>query len=608
MTGAHQPDIPSDGPRPPGAWHLYARLLGEARSCRGLIVLTALMYLALTPLKLLAPVPAAIAIDCVLGSRPLPPAARWLIPPAWTAQDGRLLLAAVGLLLLVGLLTYGVAMALRLLHSYVGLKLTLAFRARLFRHAQRLSLQFHDHRGSNDSIYRIQYDAPSIQWVALDGIIPFVSAVLTLVSMVFVIAQLSWRIALVALAVAPALFLLTHLWGGRLRRQWQDAKALESSAMGVIHETVGSLRVVKAFGREEREHGRFVQRATRGLRGHLRVTVSQGTFELISGVLVTAGSAAVLYLAVHEALGGRLSVGALWLIWAYLAQLYGPLQTISSKITTLQAALASAERAFRLLDEAPDVIDRPGARALVRARGGLAFEHVWFAYAADQHVLKDIHVDIPAGARVGIMGETGAGKSTMMNLLARFHDPARGRILLDGVDLRDYRLADLRDQFAIVLQDPLLFATTIAENIAYARADATQEQIIAAARAANADAFINDLAGGYDTIVGERGQTLSGGQRQRIALARAFLKDAPILILDEPTSAVDTDTEALIIEAMRRLMAGRTTFLIAHRPSTLRCCNMRLEIKSGRLVQIRHGGEAAPTDAPGATALEAKRP
>jgi ATP-binding cassette subfamily B protein len=270
----------------------------------------------------------------------------------------------------------------------------------------------------------------------------------------------------------------------------------------------------------------------------------------------------------------------------YLSQLYTPLRTIGRKAGSLQSHLASAERAFSLLDEAPDVAERPNARPLLRPSGSVMFRTVSFAYDKDRLVLDNLSFEVRAGTRVGVVGATGAGKTTLVSLLMRFYDPSDGQILLDGVDLRDYKLTDLRNQFAIVLQEPVLFSTSIAENIAYSRPDARYDEIIAAAKAANAHEFIVSLPQGYETQVGERGMQLSGGERQRIALARAFLKDAPILILDEPTSSVDINTEAVIVKAVEQLMQGRTTFIITHRVSTLTNCDMLLEIGNGRLVDV----------------------
>jgi ATP-binding cassette, subfamily B, bacterial len=303
--------------------------------------------------------------------------------------------------------------------------------------------------------------------------------------------------------------------------------------------------------------------------------------------LTAIGMGTVLYIGVHDIKAGTLTLGNLLLVMGYLGQLYSPMRTLGRKMASMQGYLVGAERAFALLDEVPDVVERPNAKPLTHTTGAMAFENVSFAYDGDQlPVLHDISFAVPAGACIGVVGTTGAGKTTLVNLLTRFYDPSRGRILLDGVDLRDYRLADLRNQFAIVLQEPVLFSSSIAENIAYARPDATGGEIVAAARAANAHEFISRLPDGYDTAVGERGMRLSGGERQRISIARAFLKDAPILILDEPTSSVDIKTEAAILEALDRLARGRTTFVITHRPSALKQCDIIVRMEQGRLVTI----------------------
>jgi ATP-binding cassette subfamily B protein len=281
---------------------------------------------------------------------------------------------------------------------------------------------------------------------------------------------------------------------------------------------------------------------------------------------------------------GGLTLGELLLVMAYLTQLYEPLRTIAAKIGDLQASAASVERVFAVLDHPPDLVDRPGARPLRRAVGKVELRNVSFGYD-DRPVLQEVSLEVRPGTSVGIAGATGAGKTTLVNLLTRFYDPTSGQVLLDALSLREYRLADLRNQFAIVLQEPVLFSTTIAENIRYGRMEASRAELAAAAKAANAHDFITELPDGYETVVGERGMRLSGGERQRIALARAFLKDAPILILDEPTSSVDVETEALIMEAMRRLMTGRTTFMIAHRLSTLDHCDVRIVLRNGRVWQ-----------------------
>src|SRR5438093_1045009 len=369
-----------------------------------------------------------------------------------------------------------------------------------------------------------------------------------------------------------------------MRSQWHEVVKLESSALSVVQEVLAAVRVVKAFGQEDREQERYVRHANQGVWARFRAILTEGGVGLLIGLITALGSSIVLFSGLRHVQAGTLTLGELLIAMVYLAQLYAPMQTISRNIVSLQASLVCAERAFSLLDEVPDVVEWPNARPLAHAKGAIAFRNVTFAYDGKSPVLHDISFEIGPGTSVGIAGTTGAGKTTLVSLLSRFYDPTTGQILLDGVDLCDYKLADLRNQFAIVLQEPVLFSASIAENIAYARPDASAEEIREAAKAANAHEFIVRLPDGYDTLVGERGMRLSGGERQRISLARAFLKDAPLLILDEPTSSVDMQTEAAIMEAMQRLMNGRTTFMIAHRLSTLENCDVRLELDKGQLV------------------------
>jgi ATP-binding cassette subfamily B protein len=522
-----------------------------------------------TPLALLGPVPLKIAVDSVLGTDPVPAILKPIVPAGAQDSTSSLLVFAAVLVVVIALLAQIHSMATSLLRSYTAEKIVLEFRARLFRHAQRLSLAYHDRIGTSDSIYRIQYDTNSLQYVAIDGIIPFVTAALTLVGMFWVSASLDLQLALVAVAVAPLLGLYTAVYRKRVRPRYKQLKRIESSGLSVIQEVLTSLRVVKAFGSEEREQERFVRQHEKGLVARLKLLLAEGGLSTLTGVTTAAATAGVLFLGVRHVQTGVLTLGNLLLVMAYLGQLHAPIKTIGKKAASLQNHLASAERALVLLDRVPDVVDRPNAKPIKRAKGDISFCNVSFGYSDGPMILDGISFRVEAGTGLGVAGRTGVGKSTLVSLATRFYDPDSGAVLLDGRDLRDYRLADLREQYAIVLQESVLFSTTIAENIAYARPGARFEEIEAAAKAANAHDFIMELENGYDSHVGERGLSLSGGERQRIALARAFLKDAPILILDEPTSSVDMGTEALIMEAMNRLMVGRTTIMIAHRLSTL---------------------------------------
>src|SRR5436309_2425054 len=563
---------------------LYRRLLRQARPYwLHLAVLFGIGLLA-SPIALLNPVPLKIVVDSVLGSRPLPAWLAAALPAAATRSPATLLAVAIGLLIAVAALAQVQGLANKFMQAYVGERLVLAFRTQLVQHAQRLSLSYHDSKGSADSLYRINQDAAVIDKIMVEGIIPFVAAGITLAMMIVVMTRLDWQLALVALGVSPPLFVLSRLYRPRMRRQSRHVKKLESSALAVVQETLGALRVVKAFGQETRETDRFVRRSTEGVTARIRLALMEGRFGVLVGLTSALGTAAVLLIGARHVGAGVLTLGQLWMVLTYLGQLYEPLKTISKKAAGIQSYLASAERAFGLLDEQPEVPERPHARAIGRAAGAVAFRHVSFAYGPDRPVLHDVSLEIEPGTRLGVVGATGAGKTTLISLLTRFYDPLEGAVLLDGVDLRDYKLLDLRRQFAVVLQDAVLFSLSIAENIAYAAPGATREQVVAAARAANAHEFIERLPQGYDTQVGERGVKLSGGQRQRIALARAFLKDSPVLILDEPTSGVDVHTESAIVEALARLQEGRTVIIISHRPSAVARCAAMLTIERGRVV------------------------
>lgn len=565
------------------------RVLLESRSCwPHLLGIAGLSILSL-PLTLLYPLPLKIVVDSVLGTQPLP---HWMVIaiPGLRAR-GTSLEAAIAVLLGIALLVSVQGLASWWLQTYTGEKLVWDFRARLLNHVQRLPLMFHDRYGATDSVYRIQHDAPSIQYVTIQGLVPLMTAVFTLVGMIVVTARLDLLLSLVALAITPVLFLLSLGCSRIVRLRSQTIKELDSSAMSVIQEVIGSIRVIKAFGQETREHARFVRRSEKRMSQQVRLSIQQAVFNVLIGLTIAVGTAAALYIGVRHVRAGILTIGSLLMIMAYIAQVYQPLQTLTGKVTDLQVWLTSLERAFLLLDQQPEIAERPEARKLPVATGDFEFRNVSFTYDGSGRGLEDISLRIPAGKRVGLVGATGAGKTTLLNLLMRFYDPTVGEVLLDGRDIREYRIADLRKQFAVVLQEPVLFAASIAENIAYGKPDASDDEIVAAAQAAASHDFIMDLPEGYDTPVGERGSRLSGGERQRISLARAFLRNSPILILDEPTSSVDVHTEAAIMEATERLMSGRTTFMIAHRLSTLKSCDMVLVLDQGRLVEVK---ECAP--------------
>jgi ATP-binding cassette subfamily B protein len=563
---------------------LYRRILIKARPYWLYILVIFVLSLLSTPLTLLTPVPLKIVVDNAIGSEPLP---RFLetVLPSFIDTSSTALVLAVGLLLGITLLSQLRGLGHSLLRTYTGEKLILSFRSELFRHIQRLSLSYHDIKGVSDSTYRILWDTAAISYIAIDGVIPFINASLTLISMFYITFCIDKNLALIALAVSPFLFVLTRSYRRTLRIKSRKTKKLQSDAFSVVQEVLAAIRLVKSFGQEEREGERFVSYYKKSMWAKLSLSFTEGILGFLLSLTTAVGTAMVLFIGVQHVQSGVITLGEMLLIMSYLSQLYSPLKTISRKIASIQSHLASAERAFIVLDEAPDVCEKRKAKPILRSLGAVAFRDVSFSYEKENQVLRSISFDVPPGTRVGIAGRTGAGKTTLMSLLSRFYDPSVGQILLDDVDLREYRVDDLRNQFGIVLQEPVLFSTSITENIAYARPNALQEEIMEAAKAANAHDFIINLPNGYNTLVGEAGMRLSGGERQRVSLARAFLKDAPILILDEPTSSVDMKTESVIIEAMERLMKGRTTFMIAHRLSTLKNCDFLLVIENGRLIK-----------------------
>jgi ATP-binding cassette, subfamily B, bacterial len=538
------------------------------------------------PLTLLYPIPLKIAVDSAVGQQPLPSLAQRFIASSHPHMAA--LSIAIGMLLVLAVLANLQGLASWWLQTYTGEKLVWDFRAELLNHVQRLPLAFHDRYGATDSVYRIQHDAPAIQYVAIQGIIPLLTAVFVLVGMIYVTARIDWILAVIALAITPVLFFLSLGSSRLVRKRSRQVKELDTSAMSVIQEVLGSIRVIKAFGQENREHERFVRHSSKRMSGQVRLSMMQASYNMLVGLTIACGTGAALYVGVGHVRAGMLTIGSLLVVMAYIGQMYQPLQLLSTKVTDLEIWFASLERAFMLFEQSTEIAESPNAIPLLRAEGRFEFRDVSFEYDNSGRGLRDISFQVPAGARVGIVGGTGAGKTTLLNLLMRFYDPCYGQVLLDGRDLREYRISDLRRQFSVVLQEPVLFGASISENIAYGKPDASDQEIIAAAQAAASHEFISKLPDGYDTRPGERGSLLSGGERQRISLARAFLRNSPVVILDEPTSSVDMQTESSIMGAINNLMRGKTTFMIAHRLHTLKNCDIILVLEHGRLIDVRN--------------------
>lgn len=576
-------------------WKYVSRVLGYLKPYRRLAFVSVVLTILAALTALLLPWPLEIVVDYVLGKHPLPPwLGRW-IGAAGTHQMQLLMLAVIASLVIALLMN-----VLHVMNNYVNTKvdqfITLDFRSELFLHAQRMSLAFHDRRRSGRLIYLINGQGDSAAGLIMT--IPLmVESALTLAGMFWISWKMDGALALASLAVVPFLYYSVGYYATHIQDRLQRVKSLESEALSVIHESLSMMRVIVAFGREEHEYRRFRDQTTSAVGARVRVTVQQTIFSLVVNMITAVGSAAVLWLGAYHVIQGKLKIGELYVVVAYIAAVYKPLELISNTVGALQDRFLSLKNTFKLLDTRPDIEDTPGARPIKRAAGSVTYEEVGFSYSGRTDTLKDVSFEAKSGQVIGIVGPTGAGKSTLVSLLPRFYEPKQGRILLDGIDTRQLTLKSLREQISIVLQEPLLFSGTIAENIRYGRLDATGEEIIEAARAANAHDFIMRLPDQYDTLLGERGAAVSGGERQRISVARAFLKNAPILILDEPTSSVDSKTEAVILEALDRLMVGRTTFMIAHRLSTLHHADRILVLDQGRLIEqgtqeelLRRGG------------------
>jgi len=560
---------------------IYRRVLAYYRPFSAQTALGLILSLAAIGLSLLKPWPFKIIVDDILGRNPN---ARFGNSPDLIPL---LCLALVAIQLLWGLLN----LASNYLFVKIGLQALLKLRTDLYAYLQSLSLKYHDARRSSDSSFRVAYDSQSIQTIYNKGFTNIFGSVIMLFGTFCVMLRIDWQLTLLSLGIVPAIVAAIYFFAHRIRRDSTTIQEQESALLAQAQEGLSSVRMVHAFGREEWEVRQFHLQAQQSLHANLRLTLTNVNSALVISTLMVLGTAAMYYLGTLHVLAGTLSLGSLLVFSAYLLMLYQPLESLTYTAWAMEGATAGARRCFEVLDRADDVVDAPDAKAITRTNGALGFDKVSFSYGAAQPVLTDINLSISPNQIVALVGGTGAGKSTLLSLVPRFYDPNSGSVQLDGLDVRAITKKSLRAKIAIVLQDTVLFSTTIRENIAYGRPDATDDEIRAAARRAQADEFICNLPGAYDNPVGERGGHLSVGQRQRIGIARAFLKDAPILLLDEPTSALDPTTEAAIMETIKELMRGRTTLIVTHRLATIHNVDQIVVLEHGRIVEQGRGAE-----------------
>ena len=577
---------------------IYRRVLRYYRPFLGPTVGELLLTLVGIGVNLLKPWPFKFIVDQIL-----PNDSSFRATHAdWRRYIPLLCLALVGLQVVWG--------TINLITNYifvkVGLQALLQLRTDLYAYLQSLSLKYHDARRSADSSFRVAYDSQAIQTIYNKGFTNIFGSVITLIGTFFIMLRLDWQLTLLSLGIVPLIVAAIYFFAHRIRAESTSIQEQESAVLAQVQEGLGAVRMVHAFGREDFEVSQFRQRAQQSLQANLRLTLTNVKSALVISTLTVIGTAAMYYLGTLHVLAGTLTLGSLLVFSAYLLMLYQPLEALTYTAWAMEGATAGARRCFEVLDREDDVRDSPGAVAITNTRAAIAFDQVSFAYNEQHPVLEGIDLRISPNQIVALVGGTGAGKSTLMSLVPRFYDPSAGVVSLDGRDVRAITKKSLRAQIAIVLQDTLLFSTTIRENIAYGRPGATEAEIRQAARRAQADDFISRLPNGYNSPVGERGGHLSVGQRQRIGIARAFLKDAPILLLDEPTSALDPTTEAAIMETIKDLMHGRTTLIVTHRLATIHGVDQIVVLEHGRIVEsgrgvdlVAHGGTYAKLYAAG---------
>jgi ATP-binding cassette subfamily B protein/subfamily B ATP-binding cassette protein MsbA len=542
--------------------------------------------LAASALAALQPWPMKLLVDHVLGRDPLPGWRRTLFAAfSLEASPARLLLlivtAGLGLFALNSVLEVVLTRAWTL----SGRRMVYDLAAEVFARLQRRSLLYHARHAVGDAMSRVTTDSWAVYQVFDAFLFAPAHALLTMLAMIVIMAQWDITLTLIALASAPFMVGASFLVSKPLRAVAKLKREIDTRIQSHLQQTLTGIPVVQAFVQEEREQERFHRFADSVIAAQQRSTLIGSLNSLASGLVTALGVGAILWVGARHVMNGSLSIGSLLVFLVYLTLLQTQMKVLAEVNTRLQGFSASVDRVFEVLDSEPDLKEKPGAVQVTASRGHVRLENVVFGYEPNRAVLRGISLEALPDQTVAIVGATGAGKTTLVNLLPRFFDPWEGRVLLDGHDLRDLALKNLRARIALVLQEPFLFPMSIRDNIAYGRPEAAQAEIEAAAQAANAHEFIRRLPQGYDTVIGEHGATLSGGERQRLSIARALLRNAPVLILDEPTSALDAETEHSILEALDRLMRGRTTFLIAHRLSTVRRADLIAVLENGRIAE-----------------------
>jgi len=535
--------------------------------------------------NLLEPWPLKIVLDDVFKTRQVHGWLNRLIYSTVGYDKIAILKFACIAVLAIAILDAICSYAEKYLTTSVGQWVTHDLRRVLYSHIQRLSLAYHDHKQTGDLISRVTSDIDAIQSFITTGLLSTLINVITLVGMVTVMFYINWRFTLIALSVAPVLFMIVYTYTRRIKKASRAVRKKEGEIVSVIEEVLGSIRVVKAFAREDYELRRLEEESLEGVEISLRARGLKAKLTPIVQIIVAVGTCLVLWFGTRMVLSTTLSAGSLIVFILYLGKMYKPMQELSKMTDAYSKAAVGYERIQEVLQTDKEVKDLPRSRPAPRFRGQIEFEHVHFYYTQDTPILKDVSFKVEAGQVAALVGPTGAGKTTIISLIPRFYDPISGTVKIDGTDIRQFRQKSLRQQISFVLQETVLFHAPVWQNIAYGKPEATRGEILKAAELANASEFVEKLPDGYNTVVGERGMTLSGGQRQRIAIARAIIRNTPILILDEPTSDLDASSEKLVFEALDRLMEGKTTIVIAHRLSTVRKADVIFVVKDGDIVE-----------------------